>query len=176
MKRFGILAGLMLASGVPVAASAQQMAQPVCAPGVDPALPPELVGWKAPIPLVAASDKSGLKLAILGPGIAASATLSPTAQIRYLAPPGKPGTAASYGGLFAFSITRAGTYRFALGAGAWIDVIAAKKMLEPAGHGHGPDCSSVRKMVDFALTPSVYVLQIAGNTDPLLRLMIARLR
>lgn len=43
------------------------------------------------------------------------------------------------------------------------------------GHGRGPACSGVRKMVDFALEPGRYVLQIAGNGGQSLPVMIARL-
>ena len=57
---------------------------------------------------------------------------------------------------------------------------AAQAMVDPAAavsvaHGRGPACSGIRKMVDFALEPGLYVLQIAGNGGPSLPVMIARL-
>jgi homogentisate 1,2-dioxygenase len=63
----------------------------------------------------------------------------------------------------------------ALGSGAWIDVLKGKAAMASVAHGHGPDCSGIRKMVDFRLSPGRYTLQIAANGEQTLPLMIARL-
>lgn len=138
-------------------------------------LPPELAGWSSRRPIMAAGEAAGLRAATLAIGSAADATLKSTANVRYVTRPEKPGGSVSYGGLYSFTVDRAGTYRVALGSGAWINVLKGKTAITSTAHGHGPDCSGVRKMVDFPLTPGRYTLQIAGNGEPTLPLMIARL-
>ena len=138
------------------------------------AVPPELAGWSARQPIVAAGDASSLPAATLKIGSAADAGLKPRANIHYVATPQKPGDPASHGGLFAFTVEQAGSYRVALGAAAWVDVVKGTAALSSSAHGHGPACSGVRKMVDFALTPGSYILQIAGSSGSTLPIMIVR--
>jgi hypothetical protein len=45
--------------------------------------------------------------------------------------------------------------------------------LTSIAHGHGPDCSGIRKMVDFRLEAGSYVLQIVGNGAPTVRVLVA---
>lgn len=138
-------------------------------------MPPELLGWSSRGPIAASSDASGLRAATLAIGSAADATLKSTSEVHYVTRPEKPGGSVSYGGLFVFTVEQAGTYRVALGSGAWIDVLRGRTAVASTAHGHGPDCSGIRKMVDFPLTPGRYTLQIAANGEPKLSLMIARL-
>lgn len=77
------------------------------------------------------------------------------------------------GGL-SFTIPEAGNYSVALGSAAWIDVLEDGKALEPASFGHGPECTSIRKKVIFALKPGSHVLQVAGNGAETLKLMAAK--
>lgn len=102
------------------------------------------------------------------------ATLVPTTQVTLAAPTGhaKPDASA---GVFAFDVAAAGRYRVALGAGAWVEVIAAGKPVASAAHGHGPACSPVRKMVDYDLQPGRYLVQLTDSSTATLPLMIARL-
>lgn len=154
-------------------ARAQQDVQG-CAAG--PAtMPPELAGWPSRRPITASSDASGLRAATLEIGSAVDAMLKSISEVRYPIRPEKPGGSVSHGGLFAFTVKQAGTYRVALGSEAWIDVLRGKDAVASAAHGHGPDCSGIRKMVDFPLTPGRYTLQIAANGEPKLSLMIGRL-
>lgn len=138
-------------------------------------LPAELSGWATPVPLGAAASPAQRQQAMLTPGRAITATLIQTGDIRYVVRPEKPGGSVSYGGLFGFDITEAGSYRVALGSGAWIDILRDGKAVMSSAHGHGPDCSGIRKMVDFPLTPGHYVLQIAANGSPDLPMLLARL-
>ncbi|MET0364165.1 MAG: homogentisate 1,2-dioxygenase [Sphingobium sp.] len=139
------------------------------------ALPPELAGWSDRAPASAAKDAKGLKKAGLTIGKAVDARLVRTADVRYVLRPEKPGGSVSYGGLFGFSVREAGTYRIALGAGAWVDVVRDGKAVVSTSHGHGPDCSDVRKMVDFPLTPGRYVLQLSANGSESLPVAVVRL-
>ncbi|HEX7873443.1 MAG TPA: homogentisate 1,2-dioxygenase [Sphingobium sp.] len=169
----GALAVLLAAQG----ASAQGMEQeaPKNCSLVRVALPPELAGWSDRAPAPAAKDGKGLAKSVLTIGKAVDARLIRTADVRYPLRPEKPGGSVSYGGLFAFTVKDAGTYRVALGAGAWIDVVKDGKPVASSGHGHGPQCSGVRKMVDFPLTPGRYVLQLAANGSESLPVAVVRL-
>ncbi len=138
-------------------------------------LPPELAAWSSRQPIMAASDVTGLPAATLAIGSAIDAALKPTADVHYLTRPAKPGGSVDYGGLFDFTVERQGTYRVALGSGAWIDVLKGKSPVSSTAHGHGPDCSGIRKMVDFPLTPGRYTLQVAASGEPMLTLLIAEL-
>ena len=69
----------------------------------------------------------------------------------------------------------AGTYRVALSSGAWIDLVRDGEPVASTAHGHGPNCTGVRKMVDFPLTPGRYTLQLGANGEAEMRVLVARL-
>lgn len=173
--RHGLVAALVgIALTTPLSGARAQQDGQACAGG--PAtIPTELAGWSSRRPITAAREASGLGTATLGIGSAVDATLKSTSEVRYVMRPEKPGGSVSYGGLFAFTVEQAGTYRVALGSGAWIDVLKGRSAVTSTAHGHGPDCSGIRKMVDFPLTRGRYTLQIAANGEPAVSLMIARL-
>lgn len=166
-----LLAGALLAFS---ASASAQSGQAACVPGAS-TLPAELAGWAARRPLPAATQANRLRGAMLAIGQGVDATLAPTPDVRYVVRPEKPGGSVSFGGLFAFTLRQAGTYRVALGSGAWIDVLKDGKAVTSTAHGHGPDCTGIRKMVDFPLTPSRYTLQIAANGEAALALLVTRL-
>ncbi|TGX44725.1 homogentisate 1,2-dioxygenase [Sphingomonas naasensis] len=151
-----------------------QHAQPDCAADAVP-LPPELAGWLARGALSAAIDTLTLRAATVQPGRAVDLALVPTPSVRYALRPERPGGSVSHGGMVGFTVERAGTYRVAIGSAAWIDLVQGGKALASVGHGPGPACSGIRKMVDFALEPGSYVLQIAGNGAPTLPVLVTRL-
>lgn len=168
---------LMLPAGVlaqaeskPAAMGAMQHAEDCAAP-VAPS--GELSTWIAAKPFVASGDAA--KLTPLAVGQAADVTLIQTARVKYALRPEKPGGSVSYGGMIAIDVAEAGTYRVALGSGAWIDLIKDGAAVASTAHGHGPACTGVRKAVDFPLTPGRYTLQIAANGDPQVRVLVARL-
>ncbi|KQX25910.1 homogentisate 1,2-dioxygenase [Sphingomonas sp. Root50] len=166
-------AGMALLISAPALAQMEPPAPADCTTPVPP--PAEMAGWTGRTPLVAASDAGQLSMATLAIGRGVDAALSPTADMRYVVRPEKPGGSVSHGGLFGFTIAAAGTYRIAIGSGAWIDVLREGKAVESTAHGHGPACSGIRKMVDFTLRPGRYVLQIAANGSPTLPLLLTRL-
>ena len=96
-------------------------------------------------------------------GARAEVTLSDDAGVRYVVKPEKPAAPGTKGGLLSFKVTRAGTYRVALGTAAWIDLLAGTRPVASVAHDHGPTCSGIRKMVDFELAPGAYVLQVSGS-------------
>lgn len=107
-------------------------------------------------------------------GRGATATLLPMAQVSYAVRPEKPGVPSSNGGLFAFTTPTAGRYRIALGTAVWIDVVKDGAIVASVDHGHGPDCSGVRKTVDFDLKPGRHILEVTSATSRTLQLMIVR--
>jgi hypothetical protein len=166
--RFFLLAGAL----------AQMASTPAPTPqacgAMDVELPPELVGWTAKTPLAAGSGVADLSKASLTPGKAFLATLPSTPSVTYVTQPEKPGGAVSHGGLFDLSIAEAGTYVIALGTGAWIDVLKDGAPLMSGSHGHGPNCTTLRKMVSFDLKPGAYVVQISANGPAELPIMVAK--
>lgn len=162
----------MIAATLLLLAAQTQAPAPAC-PATPVALTGDLAGWVHGRAVNAAARPAGAETATLQPGVRADVALLPTAQITYVAVPGKAPAAGSFGGLLSIAATRAGTYRVALSAGAWVSVIGQDgKPLASAAHGHGPDCSGVRKIIDFALQPGRYVVQIEGSTSAAIGVMV----
>lgn len=168
-------------SAPPSEGKASGMPSPMACPSDPVDLPPELAAWTSRKPLLAARDTRSLSGARIDPGKAIEGGLRPTSEMRYAQRPEKPGGSVSFGGLYTFSVADAGSYRVALGAAAWVDVVKAGAkagngaVMTSTAHGHGPDCSGIRKMVDFTLQPGTYLLQISGNAMDRLPLLVTRL-
>ena len=129
-------------------------------PATPVALPAEYAGWSAGVPVAAAAEPAAVGDAMLTVGRGARASLQPAAALKL---PVVPKRAGSHGGLFAFEAASPGRYRVALGAGAWVEVVANGAALASVAHGHGPACSAVRKIVDYDLKPGRYLLQVTGE-------------
>lgn len=139
-------------------------------------LPGPLAGWAAPHrPIAAAHRAAATRNALLTRGEAADVTLQQTPRVAYPVEPGKPGGSVSFGGLLAFDAAEAGTYRVALGSAAWIDVVEGGGSLVSVAHGHGPECSGIRKMVDYPLKPGRHVLQIAASGEATISVLVTKL-
>lgn len=166
----------VLLSGFGTGAAAQPVpdaATPACA--APAALPAGMGGWVERAAITAAGSAQTLPEAVLTPGKAVNAALLKTADVTYPLPPQKPGGAATYGGLFGFTVTAPGIYRVALDTAAWIDVVTDAKPVIASAHGHGPACSDIGKMVDFPLAAGPHSLQIAGAAKAAIAVMVTRL-
>ncbi|MGE0665613.1 MAG: homogentisate 1,2-dioxygenase [Sphingomonadales bacterium] len=173
MRRLLTLALLaLLTPATPISAASPDHASPDCAK--IPSLPAELSEWAARSPVTSSASEGGLTEARLDVGRGADAALHETGDTHYVIPPEKPGEPASHGGLFTLRIPEAGTYRVALGAKAWIDVVSGGKAVASTAHGHGPECSGIRKIVDFPLSPGLYVLQLAGAAEPSIGILVTK--
>lgn len=172
---FQRLAPAAIAALLCTAPAAAQMdhAPAQCAAPAD--LPAPMASWRNPVALKAATDGKGAARAMLTPGRTVTLALLPTPKVAYPVRPAKPGGSVSHGGLASFTVKEAGTWRVALGSGAWVDVISDGKAATSTAHGHGPDCSGIRKMVDYDLKPGRYTLQIAANGEDKLTLLVTRL-
>lgn len=132
-------------------------AAPQCG-ATDAALPANLSGWTAPV-----AEFGANKAVMLQAGELAKLTDVPAGT--------KPGGAAVIG----FKIERAGRYGVALDQRGWIDVVpgaSGGEALKSVLHGHGPQCSTIRKIVRFDLKPGVYRLYLTGLDKPAAKVML----
>lgn len=164
--------GLAVLGGNHVAAQ-NMTALPACPAPIVPT--GELAPWTAPVPMTAAGTDGQASRARLAVGSAARLTLLPTPDVRYPHRPEKPGGSVSYGGLVRIDVPTAGTYRVALGSAAWVDLVQGGTAAASVNHGHGPDCTGIRKMVDYQLQPGRYTLQISANGEQVITVLVARL-
>lgn len=153
--------------------AAEEIASAACSETIAPTA--ELAPWSATIGLEAAGSTSSMPRSRLAIGQAARLTLLPAAEVRYPVSPGKPGGSVSYGGLVEIEVREAGTYRVAVASAAWIDIIREREPVTSIAHGHGPDCSGIRKMVTFPLAPGRYTLQISANSEPQTTVLVVRI-
>lgn len=170
MRRLSPYLALLALPLAPLPALAQEHAEPRC-DIIRPAFPPELSGWSTRSALAAGKSTRSAPVMVVGRGIdlrlAAAGSVTPPVTPKKLAEAGDTA------GLALFQITRAGTYRVALGGPAWIDVVRAGKALPSTAHAHGPMCTGIRKIVDFRLRPGRYVLQLTGTQAPTIPVLIA---
>jgi len=159
--------GCFMLTFASTSAAAQMPQTVVCAAQVTPI--GEYASWNQAAPLAAGHEADSP--AVLTLGAASQISLAPTPDVHYAVRPEKPGGSVSYGGLLALDVASAGTYRIALGSAAWLDVIGKDGPQRSTAHGHGPDCTGIRKMVDFALTPGRYIIQISANGTPSLTVL-----
>lgn len=124
----------------------------------DAALPANLMGWTTQ------ADGFGLNQAV-------TLQAGDVAKLPGVPAGAKPGGAVMIG----FRIETAGRYGIALDQRGWIDVvpgISGGEALKSTTHGHGPDCSSIRKIVRFDLTPGVYRLYLTGLANASAKVML----
>ncbi len=157
-----ILAALLLAMAPTLAAD------PACAN--QPALAEPWTSWTQSGQAKAGAQAQGAPVLILGKPI--TATLIPVDYIHFATPPGKGGKD-GHGGLFALSLRQAARVGIALDSPAWIDVVTGAMPVPFVDHGHGPDCSSLRKIVWFDLSAGRHLVQIAGSKSAEIRVMAA---
>lgn len=126
-------------------------AAPQCA-ATDAGLPASLSGWTAP------GGEFGVNKA-------ARLQTGELAKFRGVPAGAKPGGAVMIG----FKIDKAGRYGVALDQRGWIDVVPGAtggEALKSVAHGHGPACSTIRKIVRFDLQPGLYRLYLTGLDMP----------
>lgn len=156
------LAPAIAATAQTPAPKVMPMPAPVCtAPA---ALPPAFAGFAHPVPAAQGSE------VLLGE--AATLDLAPGTQ--FAVPPGHAPAGGTFGGTLGFDVTDPGTYRVAVGAAIWIDVVRDGASVKSTAHDRGPACTAVRKTVDFALTPGHYVLQLSGSDKPGVTVQVAK--
>lgn len=139
--------------------------------------PAEMAGWTSPAALPAARSEADIAKAAVTPGKAITSGFAPVAQVKYRVPPEKADGPATFGGLYALKIAEAGNYRVASSAAPWMDVFAAGSTApaKTVRFGHGPACTGIGKMVEFALQPGDYLLQFSESLTADPELMVVKL-
>lgn len=69
-------------------------------------------------------------------------------------------------------VMAAGRYRVALDQPGWIELTRDGRVLESVAHGHGPRCSSIRKIVEFDLQPGAHQLKLTKIAKDQARVMV----
>jgi hypothetical protein len=100
--------------------------------------------------------------------------LKPQDQVSFAAAPGKKTQPAGvYAGLARVKISQPGSYRFALDAPFWIDVVSSGTLLAAQDFQGQHDCTAPHKIVEFDLAASQsLVLQLSGAISDSVRLTI----
>ncbi len=153
---------------MPMLAALMMLQTAACPVGAEP-VPPALSAWGQGTPVSAAADANAPTIVV---GKPAEVALHPAAHLKLPAPPAKAAAADSHGGLIAFTMPRAGKVRVALSAPAWIELVSGGKPVASIGHGHGPRCLGLRKIVDFDLPAGRHLIQLSGSPDTSVRLMV----
>jgi hypothetical protein len=130
-------------------------------------------GWSSNAALTAATASAEYSTARLTPGQAAMVTLHPISEVRFAVPPGRRGDASGYGGMMEIEVREAGTYQVGLSAGAWIDMLMDGNAMTSTAHGHETGCADLRKMVSFSLKPGRHVIQLSGNKETTIKILVA---
>lgn len=137
--------------------------------GVPPLAEP-WTNWTQSWTAVAGTQQSGAPSLLLGKPV--TATLSPADYVQIATDPGKDGRQ-GFGGIFTLSVKQAARVGIALSDRAWVDVVSGTEKLTSVDHGHGPDCSGMRKIVWFELPPGRHVVQVSGSNVREIRIMAA---
>jgi hypothetical protein len=137
-------------------------AAPVCTATVAP--PAGLEAW---------SVAPGMTGDVIAPGKNIALTLEPIDSVTFSLPLERKPVAGTFGGVYHVTIATAGTYRVALQNGAWVDLVRDGKSLTSVAHMEGAPCSGIRKIVDFALQPGTYIVQLSGAKTAQTRILIA---
>lgn len=167
-----VILALAMALAAPTRAQEQEPAAACTA--TDVSLPAGLNDWNGKAAIGTAPGVEHLAHAALAIGKGYEAKLLNTPKVAMPVQPEKPGGSVAYAGLFSFTVETEGAYTVALGTAAWIDVLEDGKSLEPTSFGHGPTCTTIRKMVVFQLKPGTHVLQVSANAAPTVKLMVAK--
>ncbi len=173
--RAALFLGLMLGVAAPaLAQQGEQTPPPRACYVTDTELPAGLEDWKGKAALASGTSDADIAKAAITLGKGYEAALLNTPKVSFSVQPEKPGGSVAHAGLFTFTVETAGAYTVALSTPAWIDVLENGKAIEPTSFGHGPECTTIRKMVVFPLQPGSHVLQVSGNAAPTMKLMVAK--
>ncbi|WP_084733071.1 hypothetical protein [Sphingobium chungbukense] len=163
---------LFLLAFCPIAAHAASVPAPASCAGAGPLAEP-WTSWTQSGAATGGGTVSTAPRLILGKPVTAS--LRPGVQVQFAVPPGKTAPK-SFAGLFTLALKDPARVGIALSEGAWVDVATGASALSSVDHGHGPDCSGIRKIVWFDLPPGLHTVQVAGSPKSVIRIMAADAR
>lgn len=162
MKRVSLALSLIVA-GTALHADEVKMAPTATCPS-EPVLTEEWAGWKQVTSIKTMSKYRANMVDQWLPvrNIRTGMALHPIGNVEYWVTPGKPLLARTYGGLNNINVEKAGRLKIALNDGAWIDLVKDGVAVPSVAHGHGAECSGIRKIVEFVVTPGTYIVQIVN--------------
>lgn len=139
----------------------------------EPQIPAELSDWAQVSSAKTMSEYSEAGFANWMPLTArrTGLALHPSDDLAFWATPERALAFDAFGGSIPVEVARAGRLTIALDQAAWIDLVRDGQVVKSVGHGHGPDCSGIRKMVHFDVTPGRYLLQIVNAPERSIRAM-----
>jgi hypothetical protein len=159
MKNLFLLA---LALPLPSLAAAQTTPPvPTCG-AVDAGLPANYAPWRRPAPAAGT----------LHPGTAVQIALRPIAELQAAVPPHQTRDGATMGARLDLEISAAGTYEILVDHAAWIDLVQGGAALRSTARAQALPCTTVRKIIDFSLSPGRYVIQLSGTAAASARLLV----
>lgn len=126
------------------------------------------------VELKAATASPELEPARLTLDKSATVTLHPANDARFVIAPEKARSEGSFGGMLSLDVHDAGTYQVGLSQGAWLDMVQDGAAVASAGHGHDAQCAGLRKMVSFSLKPGRHVIQLSGNKEETIQVVVSR--
>lgn len=168
--RFTLLLAASVLSGAGAAASASAPDTPAAVTTPECAQVPER--WSGARAFNSARDESGLAAAGFAMGEPVRLRLHPDGDVSYLTLPKGEGEASSFGGMARFDVAEAGTYRVGLDEPVWVDIVRAGEPAEAVIFGRGPECSGLRKVVGFKLAPGSYTIELSGNIERDIRVLV----
>ncbi|HEY6452968.1 MAG TPA: hypothetical protein VIX87_10265 [Steroidobacteraceae bacterium] len=126
----------------------------------------------APAAMPAGTDTASAP--VLAPGRLYALQLHPVAQVSFETTPGRHRAPSDeYAGLAALRIAHPGSYRIAVDAPFWVDVVADGGLMDPRAFQGAPGCSAPHKILEFEFPVArQLVLQFSGAADHVVRLSI----
>ena len=101
--------------------------------------------------------------------------LAPVSGVPFDVPPERPPRNPDpRGAVLHFDAGAAGTYRVALSARAWIDVVENGKYLAPVAFVDFMDCADLHKIVAFDIGAGPFTLQLSDATAPSVSIALTR--
>lgn len=157
----------MLAPIALLALAAAQLPENPCA---NVRIPEPWTSWTQSGDAIAGGDANSAPRLILGKPVLAS--LRPISQVQFPAKPART-EPKSYGGLFTVTLKTPARVGIGLSGPAWVDTVSGQIPNASVEHGHGPECSGIRKIVWFDLAPGTHWVQIANSASREIRVMAA---
>ena len=104
---------------------------------------------------------------------AVDAALRPIAELQAAVPPHQARDGgATTGARLDLEIAAPGSYEILVDHAAWIDLVQGDAALRSTARAQAMPCTTVRKIVDFSLSPGRYVIQLSGTTAASARLLV----
>ncbi|MFT3996286.1 MAG: hypothetical protein QM667_02680 [Asticcacaulis sp.] len=161
-----IAAAALVLTAAPALAQ-EAASKPACP--AEPVLTGPFMHWMHAASVTATADAQGAPTLTVGKPV--KVTLLDSTRVTYKRARATPPATPTYSGVLSLKIAAAGTYGIAAGDGVWIDVVSNGQALKSVKHGHGPDCSGIRKIVEFDLQPGDYEIRLLDNKAATLTVM-----